>query len=118
MAAAPARPARLSLLPGAVNLTTIMSDEFNARRLQMASDELLDAHRKRLEDDPGYREVWEKTRAMPAELQLLTAMRIWSSQATVLRSLCGAYALAADGAPIEMQCPNCRQVVPFTRSTE
>ena len=115
MEAAPARPARLRLLPGAVYLTTIMSDEFNARRLMMRGDELLDAHRKMLEADPGYREVWEKTRAMPAELQLLTAMQMWGSQATVLRSLCGAYALAADGAPIRMQCPNCRQVVPFTR---
>ena len=32
-----------------------MSDEFNARRLMMRGDELLDAHRKMLEADPGYR---------------------------------------------------------------
>ena len=52
----------------------------------MTSDQLLDAHTKRMQSDPGYVAIWHKAAALP-NMQLITAMLAWAEQADGLRAL-------------------------------
>lgn len=63
----------------------------------MSTDELLDAHAERLRTDPGYLEIWNRVQAEKPEHRMLLAMHLWGTQAATLRTLCGVYALAAEG---------------------
>jgi hypothetical protein len=62
----------------------------------MTSDELLDAHAKRLKEDAGYVNAWNIVQARPPELRLLFAMNCWARAADQCRALCSAMASIED----------------------
>lgn len=61
----------------------------------MNADELLDAHTKRMQSDPGYAAIWEHVQAAPTELRVLLAMGLWAECAAVMRAALNA--LSATG---------------------
>ena len=52
----------------------------------MSTYELLDAHFKRMDTDPGYVAIWRKATALP-NMRLITAMLAWAEQADGLRAM-------------------------------
>lgn len=71
----------------------------------MTPDELLDAHSRRMQSDPGYAAIWSKATALP-NMQLITAMLAWAEQADGLRAVARAGSDDA-GWQIGVKCPYC-----------
>ncbi len=74
----------------------------------MTADELLDAHTKRMQTDPGYVAIWRKATALP-NMQLISAMLAWAEQADGLRALAVEANSVLAGGPILVECPSCRK---------
>ena len=60
------------------------------------SDQLLDAHARRLQSDPGYSAIWKTVQAAPQELRILLAMSLWADAASNLRAICNTALQSSD----------------------